>query len=42
MFLVLIIAGMAQAVPETSGTILFPFKPNGRKNLSIKKITLAM
>ena len=41
-FLVEITAGMAHAVPETNGTILFPFKPNGRKNLSMRKITLAM
>ena len=42
MFLVLIMAGIAHAVPETKGTILLPFKPKGRKNLSIKKITLAI
>ncbi|MNY32949.1 hypothetical protein D3C86_1671970 [compost metagenome] len=41
-FLVDIIAGIAQAVPETNGTILFPLSPKGRKNLSIKNITLAI
>ena len=41
-FLVLIIAGMAQAVPEMSGTMDFPFNPKGLKSLSIKKITLAI
>jgi hypothetical protein len=31
-FLVEITAGIAQAVPETKGTILFPFSPKGRKS----------
>jgi hypothetical protein len=41
-FLVEITAGIAQAVPETNGTILFQFNPKGRKSLSIKKTTLAI
>ena len=41
-FLVAIIAGIAQAVPETKGTTLFPLKPNRRMILSIKKTTRLM
>jgi hypothetical protein len=41
-FLALIIAGMAQAVPEIKGTILFPDKPNFRMILSIKNTTRLM
>ena len=36
---VAIIAGMAQAVPEISGTTLFPLKPKRRMIRSIKKTT---
>ncbi len=38
-FLALIMAGMAQAVPEIKGTILFPDNPNLRIILSIKNTT---
>jgi hypothetical protein len=41
-FLVDMIAGMAQAVPDIRGTILFPLNPKGRNSLSIKKTTLAI
>ncbi len=39
-FRVAITAGMAQAVPETRGTMLFPLKPNRLIILSIKNTTL--
>ena len=39
---VAIIAGMAQATPDISGTTLFPFKPNLRMTLSIRKTTRAI
>ncbi len=40
MVLVDMTAGMAQAVPEINGIILFPFIPNRRIILSIKNTTL--
>ena len=39
MFLVAIIAGMAQAVPEIKGTTLFPDNPKLRMILSIRNTT---
>ena len=38
-FLAPIMAGIAQAVPEIKGTMLFPERPNFRIILSIKKTT---
>ena len=41
-FLVAIIAGIAQAVPEINGTILFPLNPKRLIILSIRNTTRLM